>query len=60
MKLHAKRAMTCFPLKDTVVVLGQGQSGLARQVRARGGVLKITVFGTPGGYRNFSESSALQ
>ena len=47
MMLQAERLLTRFPLTAIVVVLDQDQSGLTRQVHAQGGVLKVTVFGTP-------------
>ena len=53
-KLHAKRLLTCFPLGNVVVVLDQDQSGISKQVRAKGGVLEITVFGTPTGTKTFT------
>ena len=59
-KIHDKRSLACFPLKGAAVVLGQDQSGLSKQVTAQGGVLKITVFGTPDGYRNLLEKAEVQ
>ena len=48
-----KRVFTFAPLKDIVGVIDQEQSGLQRQVRAQGGVLKIAAFGTPTGTKPF-------
>ena len=47
------RLPKCFPLKVVVVVLDQNQSGIRKQVNAHGGVLNITVFGTPVGTKTF-------
>ena len=54
MKLHAKRLLARFTLEDIVAVLDRDPSGLTRQVRAQGGVLKMTVFGTPSGTKPIS------
>ena len=72
-KLHAKRLFTCplkirnlkfstprFPLKDAICVLDQNQSGPTRQVTAQNGVLKISRFRYPVGYRNRLEETSVQ
>ena len=42
LKLYQKRMLTCFPLKDIVVVLDQDLAGVKKQVTTQGGVLRLT------------------
>ena len=50
-KLYQKRPFACFPLKDIAAVLDQDLSGVKKQVTTQGGVLRLTSFWYPDGYR---------